>query len=93
MYRVEKKNEVTKVCEFNGNPTVVSISPFSYEIGDIALLVYENTLELWRLTEDKYKANRTLLKIKNIKHVIERIIWIGPLQILLLDEEEKMSFL
>lgn len=84
---MEKENKVTEICNLDGFPTVVSISPFEYENGAVVLIVLEDRLELRRLTKDKYKGSPILLEINNMKHQIVKIVWIGPFQILLLNEE------
>lgn len=65
-----KSNKVEKVRDLTELPTLVSISPFSYEDGDVAMLGYEHTLELERISPDKFKSNKVLLKITNLKHIV-----------------------
>ena len=67
---------------------MLEVSPFEYTGGMMALLAVDKSVQALNM-----RSGRLQLQVVNLKFPVRRIVWVGPYQILMVDENEKLYYL
>lgn len=65
-------------------------------IGTVAAVLYDGTLRLIVLEptdSNQFKAGEAFLEIQELKHDVERLVWISPYSLLIMSVYERLYYL